>query len=447
MSVNNWLQENIILPVNDIFSGQSISRSLKFLTESQYWTNESLLAYQEERLRFMIMHAYENVPFYHDLFRQHHLVPSDINVIQDLHKVPVIKKNDLRRHPADYYLARNLSVSKAIRLNSSGSTGEPFTYFITPEAYSMSYASAIRGWYWMGYRLGDTYSKLSQNKRSGFYKKLQDLLIRSQYMFIRDLTPEALKSVIHNLNKYQPEFVRCYPDPLLFISMQINDGNKLNYIPKAINTTGNILPPDFRKKIEQAFEAPVYDSYSCEASAQFFEGPERKAYFASTEYAITEVLDNNDTSTGAGRHITTDLWNLAMPFIRYDTQDIIEKSQGISDSGINLPAFSQIKGRNSDILVTPSGKYLIVHTFTIFFEYFKEITQFQVIQTKPDRIEVLLVVNSGYDKKTEKAISKGLDDLIGNDVDIEIKTVDTIPLLPSGKRKFIVRDEAIKLPL
>lgn len=446
MSLNNWFQEKIILAANDIFSGKSISKSLNFLLESQYWEREALIAYQEERLRFMIRHAYENVPFYHDLFQQHNLVPSDINVIQDLHKIPVIKKNDLRRHPADYYLAKNLSASKAIRMNSSGSTGEPFTYFITPEAYSMSYASAIRGWYWMGYRLGDTYAKLSQNKRSNFYKKFQDLLIRSQYMFIRDLTPEALKSVIQNLNRYQPEFIRCYPDPLLFVSMQINNGDKLNYTPEAINTTGNILPPDFRKKIEQAFEAPVYDSYSCEASAQFFEGPERKAYFASMEYAITEVLDNTNTPSGTGRHITTDLWNLAMPFIRYDTQDILERSEEQGDSGIHLAAFRQIKGRDSDILVTPSGKYLIVHTFTIFFEYFKDIVQFQVVQPHPERIKVLLVVTDMYNKDTEAAIAEGLGDLIGKDVEIEIKTVPEIPLLPSGKRKFIIRDESIKLP-
>ena len=82
-----------------------------------------------------------------------------------------------------------------------------------------------------------------------------------------------------------------------------------------------------------------------------------------------------------------------MPFIRYDTQDIIEKSDKQQNSDIHLAAFRQIKGRNSDILVTPSGKYLIVHTFTIFFEYFKEIVQFQVIQYKPDRVRVLLVVN------------------------------------------------------
>ena len=168
MAIYNWLQENIILPANDLLSGQSISKSLHFLLESQSWTTEELVAYQEERLRSLVKHAYENVPFYHELFKEHHLVPSDINTIADLHKIPVISKNDLRKHPADYYMARNISTRKCIRMNSSGSTGEPFTYFLTPEAFSMNYACAIRGWYWMGYRLGETYTKLSQNPRSGY---------------------------------------------------------------------------------------------------------------------------------------------------------------------------------------------------------------------------------------------------------------------------------------
>ncbi len=135
-----------------------------------------------------------------------------------------------------------------------------------------------------------------------------------------------------------------------------------------------------------------------------------------------------------------------MPFIRYDTQDIIERSEESHNSEIHLASFRQIKGRNSDILVTPSGKFLIVHTFTIFFEYFAEIVQFQVIQPGPDKVKILLVVNNRYNKVTEAAIAEGLDDLIGKDVKIEITTVAEIPLLPSGKRKFIIRDESIKLP-
>jgi phenylacetate-CoA ligase len=164
------------------------------------------------------------------------------------------------------------------------------------------------------------------------------------------------------------------------------------------------------------------------------------------EYAVTEILDGSGSPSVLGRHVTTDLWNFAMPFIRYDTQDIIEKSEKPLESEIRMDSFKEIKGRNSDILITPSGKYLIVHTFTIFFEYFSEIEQFQVIQDLPDRVRVLLVANNNFTGQTGKKILSGLEDLIGNDVKINLEIVKNIPLLASGKRKFIVRNQEIKLP-
>jgi phenylacetate-CoA ligase len=446
MSFNNYIQERIALPLSDALSGKSIASSLKFLMISQDWPALKLKEFQDERLRLMIDHAYKNVPFYGDHFRNHNLVPGDIRNIEDLRKIPVITKADLRKNPPEYYLARNIPGRDMIRLNSSGSTGEPFPYYITREAFSMNYACALRGWYWMGFRLGDGYAKLSQNPRKGFTKKLQDLVTGSQYLFIRDLTPGNLKNVISELNRKKPMFIRCYPDPLQFLAKLILDGEKLNFTPKGINTTGNILTPDARAMIEKAFGAPVYDAYSCEASAQFFENPERTAYLASMEYAVTEVIDNEGKSVKTGRHITTDLWNQAMPFIRYDTQDVITCSDKDVVKPGGLHAFSGINGRNSDILLTPSGKFLIVHTFTIFFEYFAEILQFQVHQTSANNVMVFLKVNNDYSKETGAKVLAGLESLIGNDVQIDIEVVADIPLQPSGKRRFIIRDPSVTLP-
>ena len=446
MSAYNWLSEKIILPAGDLLLHTTIAEKLHFLMQSQYMSYNELQAFQDDRLKGMIRHAYENVPFYNNLFKQLKLRPADIKSKTDLHKLPVITKKDLRKFHPVQYLAGNLSPRKFIRFNSSGSTGEPLQYFCSGESYSMNYASAIRGWYWMGYRLGDTYAKLSQNPRQGLFKKIQDRANRSYYIFIRDLTKPNLLKTIAELNRTRPQFIRCYPDPLYFMARLMLAGEKLAYKPKAINSTGNILTPDMRKTIELAFDTVVYDSYSCESSAQFFESPGREAYLASMEYAITEVLDEQGNEANVGRHVTTDLWNMAMPFIRYDTQDIIVKSVTPPSAPRKLEHFSQIWGRDTDILVTPSGKLLIVHTFTIFFEYFEQVEQFQVIQPRADLFQVLLRVTVNFSSETENNIRNGLAQLVGNDVRIDIEIVSDIPLLKSGKRKFLVRAGDIKLP-
>ena len=65
MSLRNLLNEKIILPGSDILLGQSIYKDLKTLSESQWWSEEELENYQNEKLRDLIFEgAIENLIVY-----------------------------------------------------------------------------------------------------------------------------------------------------------------------------------------------------------------------------------------------------------------------------------------------------------------------------------------------------------------------------------------------
>lgn len=98
MAITNWITENIILPLSDIALGQSIKRHLDFLQKSQWWSEGDLKEYQNEKLRSLIKHAYENVPYYNDLFRKLRLKPNDIKDTNDLLKLPILTKEDIREN-------------------------------------------------------------------------------------------------------------------------------------------------------------------------------------------------------------------------------------------------------------------------------------------------------------------------------------------------------------
>lgn len=444
----HFANEKLTLPLSDIFRRLTISEKLSFLLKSQFWSKDELINYQERQLQKLIVHASANVPFYIKWFYEHNIGPEDFNRHEDLARLPVVSKNEIRKDPLQF-MAININEKDIIRLNSSGSTGEPFRYLLSRDAFSMKYAAALRGWTWMGYRLGDHYAKLSQNKRPSMLKKIQDMMNRSSYIYVDDLSPDGLRAIIETLSRKKPEYIRCYPDPLQFIAETLRaDGKYLSGL-KAINSTGNILTPEARKIIEERFRAPVFDSYSCEGSALFYEGPTRENYLGSMEYAITEVLDmsNNEVNSGApGRHITTDLHNFAMPFIRYDTQDIVEKSSVSTSCGRQLFGLSKITGRESDVLITPSGNRLIVHLFTIYFEYFDCIKRFQIEQTQPDEFIFRLVVDENYDKNIAEQIFGYWQKFLGKDVMLTIEIHDSIPLLYSGKRRFLLRNPEISIP-
>ena len=55
---------DILLFVLGKKEGFDLSADFRFVTESQYWTDEQIMHYQEEKLKKIISHAYNNVPFY-----------------------------------------------------------------------------------------------------------------------------------------------------------------------------------------------------------------------------------------------------------------------------------------------------------------------------------------------------------------------------------------------
>ncbi len=439
MSFRNYISKKIVLPTSDLILGHSILKHFKFLQRSQNWSRRELEDFQNEKLASLIRHSYHNVQYYRELFDSRGLRPADIKTKKDLIKLPIIKKETIRENIRNGKLiATNLKKKDMILNSSSGSTGKPLQYFLTKQSYSFNIAANLRGWYNMGYKLGDKYLKLSFNPRKKIKKKVQDYLNNCLYFQSEGISEDSKKDIVYFILNNRPKFIRGYPATLSLIGNYINS-NQIN-IPdvNAINTTGDILFPEMRRIIERAFDCPVFDSYSGEGVANMFEVSKDK-YLVSHEYAITELLDNNGKiiSEGEGELITTDLWNYANPFIRYAVEDIVVASDKNPEKfGWEV---NQIKGRLVDILELSNGNILIVHFFTGFFEWEKSVDQFQVVQKAPDKIEVRLIVNAFYNQEEEEKITKRIRDHIGEGIELRIQLVDKIPITRAGKRRFMLK--------
>ena len=415
--------------------------------QSQWWTREQIDEFQNYNLRKLIKHSYENVPFYNEQFKKLKLTPDDIKTKDDLYKLPILRKEEIRKNFPHKIVAKNVPKSDLILNSSSGSTGQPLKYYQTKSSHSMWHAAGIRGWYWMGYNLGDKYIKISQNPRNSFVKKTQDFLNRSLYLSCQQLTNNNFQHIVEEINRYRPKYIRLYPDMGLFLSSYIKNNNEKVYSPSAITTTGNILFESTRKRIEEVFNCDVFDSYSCEGSATAAECSTHECYHSSMEYSIAEIIhQGTEVNPGEkGRIITTDLHNYATPLIRYDTQDYVVKSKVKCSCGRNLTPIEKIEGRDSDILIAPNGKLLIVHNFTVYFEWFDSIEQFQIRQNTADEFNILLKVNSKFTHSIEQDIYKYWYEYIGGNIKLKIDLVDDIPFTVSGKRRFLIRNENIQL--
>jgi SAM-dependent methyltransferase len=125
----------------------------QLLARTEWLSHAELQAYQDERLRTVVAHAYDAVPYYRRIFDERKLKPSDIRGQHDLPKIPLLTRNHIKRH---FEELRSRGVSaKALRTgHTSGTTGTPLTVGYDHETVWMTYAVFDRHYRWAGCRLG-----------------------------------------------------------------------------------------------------------------------------------------------------------------------------------------------------------------------------------------------------------------------------------------------------
>lgn len=427
-----FIHEHIILPLSDLLRGEQVYKYLRLLEEAESWTSEQMAAFQQERLRKLITYAATEVPFYRDWFLNQHLDPTTAT----LNELPIVSKAIMRKEGIDRFSAEHFPVKRRIHSRSSGSTGEPFSFYVSKESYSINTAAKLRTWYQAGYHLGDRYMKIANGARHGKFKKLQDKINNCLYVPFYSMSDDVLKSILDKIERSHPTIIRSYPIPLYLLAQYRNSHAGYTFSPHHIMTTGSTLPIAYRTEIEKAFGCDIIDSYSCEGTANCYETPAHDGYHITQYYGIIEVLDddNKPVTNGIGRVVSTDLWNLAHPFIRYDTQDLVEVRDG---------KITRIMGRECESYISANGQRYTVHNFVGFFQEDnrptrQSVTAYQVVKRKDGGITFRLVVNEQYTSGIERYIIDFWKQQL--DVPVSVSIVDEIPLMYNNKRLTIIEE-------
>jgi len=417
----------MVFPVVELASKTSIQKKLEFLIKSQYFTEHEIGAYQESRLKAVIKHAYENVPYYRNLFDSLKIKPEDIKSKKDLKKLPFLTKKLVNEH-YDELLARDY-LGKSKPKSTSGSSGEPTVFYQTKEDFSWIWASHFRAWSWFGCRIGDKYVKISVNEdRHRIDKKIQDALFRCLYIHIKNMNNHQIDEHITKIIRYGPAVIYGYSSSINAIAERMIEKNVYCNC-KGVITTGDALLPSFRKNIECRFLCKVYDEYGCGGEGLYIAAQcEEGSYHISDELMIVEVE--------SGEVIVTSFNNYAMPLIRYKPGDLAVPGQ--CKCGRTLSVFKKINGRSHDVVKTIRGDILNSPFFETVFESISGVSQFQIIQKDMKGIMILIKKGGKYSKATaEKKIRQNITDAAGKPFDIDIVYVENILSEKNGKVKSI----------
>ena len=152
-------------------------------------------------------------------------------------------------------------------------------------------------------------------------------------------------------------------------------------------------------------------------------------------YHIEILRHGSDEPAGPGeegRIVLTDLFNRAMPFLRYDTVGVFAVDEnGIVDDSV----LESIGGRVLDRLFDTRGRS--VNPMTIELLEFG-VRQYQLVQTGHGRYTFR--INADPDPDRDARMRAWFLELLGADADIRFEPVDEVPLLSSGKRRIVVNE-------
>ena len=420
-------------------------RYLKELEETQWWSPEQLRELQNKKLRALIKHAYENVPYYHRIFEERGLSDKDIQTVEDLPKLPILTKNDIRQNFSDL-VVRDSKKYKPFLNATSGSTGEPLQYYVTMDVASINWAGEFRGWGWAGYKLGDKRatlggSSLIANKPPTLFERVRRRVERNLPLSAVDMNEAKMALYAKQLSEYKPKFVYGYPSAVYIFAGYLRKAGINNIQLQAIFTTAEMLLPQHRQTIEEQFGCKVFDQYGCyDGGPQALECSTHQGYHISAEKAIMEFVDENGNPVSPrhpGEIITTDLHNYAMPFIRYTVGDMGTLAEEQCPCGRGLPLMKSIEGRTTDLIVFSNGVTLSGPALTLVFKDC-HIRQYQVIQEAKDKLIIKVIKADGYtDQDTEHFLGI-IRAHAGEGIKIETEFVDEIPTTKAGKYRFII---------
>lgn len=423
--------------------GSSHARILAELARSEFLGREDLEALQLEKLKALIRHAFKTVPFYRELSKSLGLTHQDIVSFQDLKKLPIVRKDDLRADP-ERFLSSAFSRKSLKRINTSGTTGTPLSFWLDADALKRNYGFYARALSWAGVRVGQKSATFAgrvfiPSTQTGPPYWRHNLFNRNLLMSSYHISEATAPSYLAKLEQFAPVFIDSYPSAI-FALAQYSEAHGGNYRvrPRAIVTSSETLLDHQRKTIEQAFGCHVYDQYGSAEMVVFASECDRGTLHLHPEYGIAEVLSKGaEASAGeAGELVCTGFQNLAMPLIRYEIGDSAIRSDSACSCGKHFPALKAVIGRMDDTIVTPEGRH--VGRLDPIFKGAWGIQETQIVQERIDRLVVRVVRGKDFEPHMAQAVIDELKKRVGEAVTVDLVYVDRIERSSTGKFRSVV---------
>ncbi|MFW5803648.1 MAG: hypothetical protein ACOCWG_00285 [bacterium] len=406
-------------------------------------TPEEVHLYQIERLRSLLSHVQNTVPYYQNR-EDYKIDTSKISSISVLKRLPIINREDIREHQHEL-ISEFYSKKELVSSSSSGTTGIPIKYYTDKKGLSAGVASGYTLWGMAGWKFGQRNIHIWGNKTSikrwnTLGSKCKNLLI-NQKNIASNLLDNFLNfdDIIDDIIKFNPKSIEGYTSTIYTLAdFMKKNAIKIDSLKQVFTTAENL--ERYQKELIEDVLAPVSDLYgSGEVKGIAIRPAGENKYYIFDPHVILETTESG--IPGMKDVLLTDLDNYGMPLLRYKIGDMIDEiMEPEENSRFPFRWFTKVYGRSSDVISLPNG--MKFHPVNIFggtlFRKFGGITRHKVIWNG----SVLNFVFEANNFKKGHELKNALGELL-QPYQIEFTTsfVDKIEPSKSGKYKYLEIDD------
>ncbi len=400
------------------------------LLRDQWRSADELLALQQRRMQRLIRHAYENHSFYRERFDRCGVGPGDIRSSEDLIRLPVVTKEEMR-----LAIAASAEIPETSRWSStSGSTGTPMRFPFLPRDLSLLNLTWLRPLRAHGIparaRVLEITGPHNIRGRSRWYQRLGAWRKRSISIFAGE------EEWLAALQASRPDVLWGYSGSLKLLAHFIEKNRRPAFRPRWVVGVSDLADDEGREGIRRVFATPLIDLYgAAEAGCISWICPVCGEYHINSDHLIVEfapALPGNPR-----RILLTNLNSYAFPIIRYDIGDLGYPSLRAPACGRGLPLMRIVEGRSDAVIRLPSGRLLSPMFFFAAMKKFPWPARWRVVQEEPGRIRVQVVPDASRVFVASEA-GAWIGQTIAEPVRIDIEVVVSIPDLANGKQCAVI---------
>lgn len=404
----------------DSLHGGRIRHYLKEVQSDMKIANAS-----EERLEAILRYAMETIPYYKDISEP------------ILSAFPVMNKN---KYLASYdeFFSPDYKREQLYSYATSGSSGTPFRGYQDHEKRSKHTADLIFFHGKCGWELGDKYiflrAWISEYKSS----KLGNIKNNVIPYDVLKLDESMLESIVTCLKSKPIKMILGYGSALNQLADYLEKTNTFLNGLNVVISDSDPLKPESREILKERLRCSIVDRYSNEEHgliAFSYDVGQPFEVNVSSYYVELLKIDSDEYAEPGeiGRIVITDLYNKAMPLIRYELGDLAI-SDDIKTKGVKT--LRELQGRTADMLVMRNGVRISSASINNYMEGLVGIEKYQLVQNGLGEFELFVV--EGTERYSDDDYKRALMPCIEKDSKLSIMRVDDIKVETTGKYKTFI---------